>query len=123
MKLAVIIMSDPKTGEEALGRAFNGLATAAEGVAAGDEVEIVFQGTGVRWPEVLTKVDHPANELYNAVRANVTGVSRGCAAVFGATEAVQALGLKELADFELSGTPGLASLRRYAAEGWTPMVF
>ena len=30
MKLAIIILSDPKNGQEALGRAFNGLALAAE---------------------------------------------------------------------------------------------
>jgi len=41
MKLAIIISSDPKNGEEALGRAFNALALAAEGQTKGDEVNIL----------------------------------------------------------------------------------
>ncbi len=68
MKIAIIILSDPKAGEEALGRAFNCLATAHEALQAGDEVEVVFNGAGTRWPEELTKITHPANGLYNAVR-------------------------------------------------------
>ena len=51
MKLAVIILSDPKSGsEEALGRVFNALALAHSGMQAGDEVEVVFNGAGTRWP-------------------------------------------------------------------------
>lgn len=123
MKLAVILLSDPKNGEEALGRVFNGLALAAEAQTRGDEVEVVFQGAGTRWPAELTKLGHPANALYNAVRPVVVGASCGCAAVFGSTAQVQASGLPEIKDHALAGTPGLASLRRYAAEGWSTFLF
>lgn len=69
MKTAIIIMSDPKSGsEEALGRVFNALALASECKQKGDEVAVVFNGTGTRWPGELTKLSHPANGLYNAVR-------------------------------------------------------
>ena len=52
MKTAVVIMSDPKSGsEEALGRVFNGLAVASECKEKGDEVAVVFNGAGTRWPE------------------------------------------------------------------------
>jgi hypothetical protein len=123
MKLAIIILSDPKNGEEALGRAFNGLALAAEAQSKGDEVNVVFVGAGTRWPAELTKLSHPANELYNAVRPSITGASCGCAAVFGATKEVAACGLPEIKDHALPGTPGLASIRRYLAEGWQTLVF
>lgn len=124
MKLAVIILSDPKSGsEEALGRVFNALAVAHEGLQAGDEVEVVFNGTGTRWPEELTKVSHPANGLYNAVRETVKGASCGCAAVFGATKGVEDCGLPLLKDKALAGTPGISNLRRYLADGWTTLVF
>lgn len=123
MKIAIIITSDPKNGEEALGRAFNALGLAAEGQAKGDEVEIVFSGAGTRWPAELTKLSHPANGLYNAVRPVVVGASCGCAAVFGASNEVAACGLQEIKDHPLPGTPGLASLRRYLAEGWHTLVF
>ena len=123
MKLAVIVLSDPKAGEEALGRVFNALAVAQEGLQAGDEVEVVFNGTGTRWPEELAKISHPANGLYNAVRETVKGASCGCAAVFGATQGLEACGVPLLKDKALTGTPGISNLRRYPAEGWTTLVF
>ncbi len=36
MKLAIVITSDPKSGDDGLGRAFQGLALAAEGKRHGD---------------------------------------------------------------------------------------
>lgn len=123
MKTAIIILSDPQAGEEALGRVFNGLAVAHAGLHAGDTVEVVFNGAGSRWPEQLTKPAHPAHALYSAVRETVKGVSCGCAAVFGATEGVEACGLPLLNDLALAGTPGLADVRRYLAEGWATLVF
>ena len=55
-------MSDPKGGseEEALGRVFSALALASECKQKGDEVAVVFNGTGTRWPAELTKLSHPA---------------------------------------------------------------
>lgn len=45
-KTAIIILSDPKAGtEEALGRVFN--ASAYEFKHAGEDVKIIFQGTGI----------------------------------------------------------------------------
>jgi hypothetical protein len=123
MKTAIIILSDPKAGEEALGRAFNALALAQESIAAGDQVEVTFVGTGTRWPGVLSQISHPANGLYNAVREVIVGGSCGCAAVFGATESLQACGIKEVKSHALPGTPGLASIRHYLADGWQTLIF
>lgn len=123
MKIAIIILSDPKAGEEALGRVFNGLAVAQESLQAGDEVEVVFNGTGTRWPEELSKISHPANALYNEVREVIKGASCGCAAVFGATTGVEACGIPFLKDTPLAGTPGISNLRRYLAEGWQTLCF
>ena len=123
MKLAVIILSDPKNGEDALGRAFNALALSAEAQGRGDEVNVVFAGAGTRWPAEFAKPTHPANGLYHAVRPSIAGASSACSAVFGATKEVAACGLPEIKDHALAGTPGLASIRRYLAEGWQTMVF
>lgn len=106
MKLAIIITSDPKNGEEALGRALHALALAAEAQEKGDEVNVVFSGAGTRWPAELTKLTHPANGLYNAVRPVITGASCGCSAVFGTATEVAACGLPEIKDHALPGTPG-----------------
>lgn len=123
MKLAIIILSDPKAGEEALGRVFNGLALAHAGLRARDTVEVVFNGAGARWPLELGQPTHPANALYTATRDCVKGVSCACATVFGATAGVEASGLPLLNDNVIPGTPGLADVRRYLAEGWQTLVF
>ena len=124
MKTAIVIMSDPKSAsEEALGRVFNALALASECKQKGDEVAIVFNGTGTRWPVELTKLSHPANALYNSVRDVVQGVSRGCAEVFGAKESAESCGVPLKKDHALAGTAGLLSLRRYVADGWSMVVF
>ena len=68
MKAAIIILSDPKSGsEEALGRVFNALAAAYDFKNKGDEVTVLFHGAGTRWPSELSKADHPAHGLYEAV--------------------------------------------------------
>jgi len=123
MKTAVVIISDPKAGEEALARVFNALAVAAEAKQAGDEVEVSFIGTGTRWPAELSKVTSPVNGLYNDVSELVGGASCSCAAVFGATESVQASGIEEKSDNVLTGTPGLLNVRRYLVEDWKVLLF
>ncbi len=124
MKTVVVIMSDPKGGsEEALGRVFNALALASECKQQGDEVAVVFNGTGTRWPTELAKLSHPANALYNSVRDAVHGVSRGCAEAFGAKEGTESCGVPLKNEHALAGTAGLLSLRRYVAEGWNTVVF
>ena len=123
MKIAIIILSDPKGGEEALGRVFNALALAHEALQVRDEVEIVFNGTGARWPAELAKVSRPANGLYNAVRKVVKGISCGCADVFGATEGVETCGLPLLKDKALPGMPSISNLRGYVAGGWSTLIF
>ncbi len=124
MKVTIAIFSDPKNGsEEALGRVFNGLAAAYDFKHAGDDVSVVFQGAGTRWIGELTKKDHPAHDLFEAVKDQVAGVSCGCADVFGASEDAEKSGIDLIKENPVPGTRGLASLRKYAAEGSTILTF
>jgi hypothetical protein len=123
MKTAIVILSDPKAGEEALGRAFNGLALAAEAIKSGDETEIIFTGAATRWPSELSKPTHPLHELYQKVLPSVAGACKHCAIVFGAEESVKSCGLSTVQDNDLAGTHGVASIRRYLAEGWRTLLF
>ncbi|MCB9833859.1 MAG: hypothetical protein H6807_15465 [Planctomycetes bacterium] len=122
-KYVIFLMSDPKGGDEATGRLFNGLALAADAKAAGDEVELVFAAAGTRWPAELEKVGHPAGELYQSLREHVAGASCGCAEVFGASQEVESCGLPLLADQTLAGTSGLAGIRRHAEAGSRVFIF
>ena len=124
MKVTVAIFSDPKNGsEEALGRVFNGLASAYDFKQAGDDVSVVFQGAGTRWIGELTKTDHPAHELFEAVKDRVSGVSCGCADVFGGAEDAQKSGFDLIKNNPIPGTSGLSSFRTLISEGATVLTF
>src|SRR3954468_17403970 len=96
-KTTIIVLSDPNGGEESLGRVFNALAAAYDFKQQHRPAQVVFQGTGTRWPGVLAKADHPVHALYSAVVDTVAGASHACATVFGA-----------LADVEHAGVPLIA---------------
>lgn len=124
MKAAIVVLSDPKSGtEEALGRVFNALASAYDFKQGGDEVTVLFQGAGSRWIGELTKAEHPAHKLFEAVKDLVAGVSCGCADVFGARESVVASGFELITDNRVPGTTGLPSLQKLIKDGYTVLTF
>lgn len=123
MKTAIVILSDPRGGDEALGRLLNGLALAHESKARGDDVTILFQGAGTRWAGELAKPEHPARGLYDAVEDAVAGASCGCATIFGAKESAERAGMTLRKDYALPGTPGITSLRRFVSEGYSVVTF
>ncbi|MBL4753410.1 MAG: DsrE family protein [Flavobacteriales bacterium] len=119
-KTAIVVLSEPKAGsEEALGRVFNALAAAYDFKTAGEEVQILFQGAGTRWPEQLQKEDHPGNALYKAVEDNISGVSCACSEVFGAN----ASGLDLVVGNQVPGTTGLPSFVNLQKEGYNILTF
>ncbi len=124
MKAAIVVLSDPKSGsEESLGRLFNALASAYDFKQRGDEVTVLFQGTGTRWIGEVSKAEHPAHDLFEAVKDIVAGVSCGCADVFGAREEAENSGFELIKDNPVPGTSGLPSLRELAADGYTVLTF
>ncbi|GAA0891640.1 hypothetical protein GCM10009122_13190 [Fulvivirga kasyanovii] len=119
-KTAIVVLSEPKAGsEEALGRVFNAMAAAYDFKQANEEVKILFQGAGTRWPEVLQKADHPGNALYKAIEDKIEGVSCGCAEVFGADPS----GLDLIKDNSVPGTTGLPSFVNLQNEGYSVITF
>ncbi len=67
----------------------------------------------------MSKSDHPAHDLYEAVSDTVAGVSAGCAVVFGATEEAEQAGLDLIKENPVPGTVGLPSLQKLMGEGYT----
>ena len=122
-KIAVVVLSDPSGGsQEATGRVFNALAVARDAKNNGQEAQVVFMGTGARWPAELEKPDHKAHDLYEEVKPMI-GVSKTCAVAFGAEEDVESTGLPFLKDHDLPGSDGLPSLAGLVASGHTVMTF
>jgi DsrE/DsrF/DsrH-like protein len=122
-KTAIVVLSDPRAGEEALGRLFNALAAAYDFKQRHQDVQLIFQGTGTRWTGLLTKSDHPAHALYKAVQDTVAGVSAGCATIFGAREDAERNGFSMITNNPVPGTPGLPSLASYVADGYSILTF
>lgn len=123
-KTAIAIFSDPQTGgEEALGRLFNALFVTYELKEKGQEVDLIFQGAGVRWASEIVKPDHPANALYKAVEDRVSGVCGGCADVFGATDDVESSGLDLVREKDIPGTSGIIDLSKYLEDGNRLLTF
>jgi len=79
--------------------------------------------TGTRWIGELNKKDHPAHDLFEAVKDQVAGVSCGCADVFGATEDAEKSGVDLIKDNPVPGTRGVGSFRKLATEGSTVLIF
>jgi DsrE/DsrF-like family len=123
-KTAIVVFSDPKSGgEEALGRLFNALILTLELKEKKQEVELIFQGAGSRWPAEFVKATHPANALYKAVADKVAGVCGGCADIFGATAGAAETGLKIIRDKDIPGTTGVLDLSRYLDNGYRLVTF
>ena len=124
MKTAIIVLSDPKSGsEEALGRVFNALAVAYDYQQNKDDVTIIFQGAGTRWLAELTKPDHPAAALFEAVKDKIAGASCGCADVFCTTDDVKKSGFDLIKGNSVPGTSGLPSLHSLASDGYNLLTF
>lgn len=113
-KTVISVMSDPKSGsEEALGRLLNALVLGNELKERGEPFEIIFQGTGTRWPHALENAEHPAHGLYNALRAEIKGVCSACAQIFEAEETT----LPMIKERPLPGTEGVTDLAQYIVNG------
>jgi hypothetical protein len=123
-KTAIVVFADPKSGgEEALGRLFNALFLTHELKEKDQEVALIFQGAGSRWPEQIVGPAHPANPLYQMVADKVVGVCGGCADVFGATEGARAAGVRLVHEKAIPGTSGVIDLSRYLDGGYRLVTF
>lgn len=124
MKVAIVILADPRTeSPEALTRTLNALAVADESRREGDELALLFAGGGTRWPSELSQLSHPGHVLYDGVREFVVGASRSCAIRNEAIDGLEKSGVPLVDDNRVEGTQGIASTRRYLAEGWSVLTF
>ena len=105
------------------GRLFNALAVCHHFKQCGDEVRILFLGTGTRWPAELARPEHPVHGLFNLVRDKVAGVSQGCAEVFGTADETRASELPFLNDNPVPGTAGLPSVSALLKDGFHVLVY
>ena len=116
-KAAIVVLADTDSHGD-LGRVVNGLMVAKELKEAGDDVQIVFDGAGTKWPSVLAEPQHRAHRLYQAVQDRVSGACGYCARAFEAEEGVKAVHVHLLEEYE-----GHPSIRRLLTAGYQVITF
>ncbi|MBW3605117.1 MAG: hypothetical protein KY460_09455 [Actinobacteria bacterium] len=117
MKIAIVVLADIET-HEALGRAVNAMVTALDCKEAGDDVQLIFDGGGTRWPPVLADEDHQAHDLYTRIEDTVRGACSYCADAFESTEDLKAMGVELLDEYKRH-----PSFRRLMADGYQIVTF
>lgn len=117
MKVAVIVLADTETHED-LARVVNAMVAALECKEAGDDVVVLFDGAGTRWPGELEKADHRAHDLWEKVRDQVAGACDYCAEAFDATHAVEHAGVKLLDEYRRH-----PSIRGLLVEGYQVLTY
>ncbi len=116
-KAVVIVLADVESHGD-LGRVVNALETVKEFQEHGEEVALIFDGAGTRWPAKLADPQHPAHPLYEQVENSVAGVCKYCANAFGAADEAEVLGIPFIAEHD-----GHPSVYKYASAGYDVVTF
>lgn len=117
MKVAIFVLADTGT-HDGLGRVVNAMEAVKQFKEAGDDVKLYFDGAGTKWIQELSKKDHIAHGLHNAIADKVEGACLFCATAFGAKDAVNQckIGLIDEKDQHVD-------VKNLVADGYTIMNF
>lgn len=99
-------------------RVYRGLRTAHEFISSGDEVSIIFDGSGT---EALAEIVRPGGKFhsqYLLVKDNIAGACKVCSKSHQVAEPISAAGIELLDEFE-----GEASVRKYVSAGYTVLNY
>jgi hypothetical protein len=114
-RVAVVIYED---AAKDLARAYRGLMTAVEFLEAGDDVTVVYDGSGVDTLAAASAPDHQLHRLVEKLRPVTQGACGFCAAAHGVREPIEAAGWPLLGDYK-----GHASIRTLVGEGYQILSF
>lgn len=116
-KIAIVVLSDMETHAD-MARVVTALEAAKEFKAAGDEVQIVFDGGGVVSAVAVADPGGKLHRLYTHVQDKVAGVCRYCSRSFEVYDKAEALGLPLVAEYDQH-----PSLQRLVGEGYQIITF
>jgi len=116
-KVGIVVLADTETHGD-LGRVVNALIATKEFKEAGDEVELIFDGAGTKWPGVLSDPLHKYHRLFEEVLDVVSGACGYCARAFGAEEHVHEAKVALLEEYD-----DHPSIRRLIASGHQVITF
>jgi NAD(P)-dependent dehydrogenase (short-subunit alcohol dehydrogenase family) len=114
-RVGIIIYEDASRD---LARAYRGLLTAREFLDAGDDVVVVYDGSGVDTLAAAVAPDHSLHRLVEGLRAHTRGACRFCARAHGVEATLSANGWTLLGDYQ-----GHASVRDLVVDGYQLLSF
>lgn len=115
IKVAVVIYESVSTGNA---RVYRGLSTALEFKRAGDEVVVMFDGSGVESLAAISDSSHKMNPLLEELKDNVIGACDLCARSHRAIKPIKDAGWALLDE-----NNGEASVRKFVVEGYQILNF
>jgi len=115
LRIAIIIL-EPIGGD--MSRAYRGLKTALEFQKAGDDVAVLFDGSGVETLAAISDSGSPLNPLITALRDSVLGACSFCATSHKVADAILDAGWALRAEND-----GEASVRDLLVEGRQILTF
>lgn len=116
-RIAIVVLADTDQSDS-MGRIVNALMAAREYKEAGDDVQLIFTGTGTKWVAALSDPAHAAHGMYAAVKDRVAGACGFCAAAYGQTDAVESCGVPVLKEYGDN-----MSFRRLTQAGYQVLTF
>ncbi|GAA1210307.1 sulfur reduction protein DsrE [Rhodoglobus aureus] len=115
LKIAVVIL---ETLENNSARVYRGLKTALEFKAAGDDVIVMFDGSGVETLAKIADPSHAMNGLVTALDDTIVGACEFCAKSHKVFAPIRDAGFPLLSD-----NGGEASVRKLVVDGYQVMNY
>lgn len=114
-RVAIVIFENAAND---LAKAYRGLLTATEFVDAGDEVTVVYDGSGVDTLAAASSPEHQLHQLVEKLRPHTLGACGFCAKAHGVGDQIAAANWTLLGDYK-----GHASLRNLVINGYQVITF
>ncbi|MBE0411885.1 MAG: DsrE family protein [Anaerolineales bacterium] len=116
-KAAIVVLSNLENHNE-MARVLNALETVKDFKDSGDQVELIFDGSGVVSAVNLADSDNKLNSLFQSVEDKVAGLCKFCARAFEVYDKAEKQNLPFLAEHRQH-----PSLRKRAADGYQVITF
>ncbi len=115
LKVAVVIY-EPISGDGS--RVYRGLRTALELHEAGDDIVLLFDGSGVESLAAISDANNPMHPILEALSAHVQGACSFCSKSYKVADTIKEHGWTLLTDYK-----GEASVRKLLADGYQVINF
>lgn len=115
LKVAVVIFEN---SDNDFANAYRGLLTATEFMEAGDDVTVMYDGSGVDTLAAASTSDHKLHKLAEGLRPVTRGACSFCVSAHGVEEPIKAADWPLLTEYK-----NHASLRHILLEGYQVLSF